>query len=262
MYYQISGQGQPLVFIHGFAGSSQWWRGQKAFFESDYQVLTVDLPGHGQSPWQRGTLAEMATDLYDILKTLDLQQINIVASSLGGLVALELYRRIPEQIHRMSFVGSIPKFARPSTSLGANSAYPAGLDIEKIRTLSEQFDGDYASILDIFFRSLFTMKERESKKFKDLKSLRQNEPVPRREALQAFLDILEKTDLRDRLLSIVCPVQFITGAEDYICPKDVMEWLKEHMLHARLDFIDGCGHLPFLTKPQQYNDLLENFLIN
>jgi hypothetical protein len=47
------------------------------------------------------------------------------------------------------------------------------LDIDKIRTLSQQFDGDYALILDIFFRSLFTMKERESERFKWVKELRQ-----------------------------------------------------------------------------------------
>lgn len=252
MHYQISGQGKPILFIHGFAGSSRWWWQQKNFFENDYQVLTVDLPGHGQSPWERGTLPDIAIDLQGILKTLGWRAINIIASSLGGLVALELYHRIPAQIHRMSLVGSLPKFAR-------SFSYPAGLDIEKIHTLSRQFSGNYVLILDIFFRSLFTLKERESKEFKAIKNLRQSDPVPSRETLKAFLDILERVDLRDRLSSITCPVQFITGTKDYICPPEVMVWVKEQVPRARLDFIDGCGHLPFLTRPQVYNKLLEDF---
>ena len=103
--------------------------------------------------------------------------------------------------------------------------YPAGLDIDKIRTLSRQFDGDYASILDIFFRSLFTMKERESDRFKWVKEIAAKRALPQREALKYFLDILEKTDLRDRMASVICPLQFITGTEDYICPRAIMDWV-------------------------------------
>ena len=255
MHYEISGQGEPLVFIHGFGGSSRWWGAQKKFFEKDYHVMTVDLPGHGQSPWGRGTLMEMAADVQEILQVFAGQKVNVIASSLGGMVAWQLYRRAPEQITRMSFVGSIPKFAR-------SPHYPAGLDIDKIRTLSGQFDGDYASILDIFFRSLFTMKERDSQRFKWIKELRAQEPLPRREALKAFLDILEKADLRDRLSAVICPVQFVTGVEDYICPRPIMDWVAEHAYNARFDFLAGCGHLPFLTEVTEYNRLLEDFLLS
>ena len=254
-HYEISGSGEAIIFIHGFVGSSQWWSAQKSFFETDYHVLSVDLPGHGQSSWGMVNLKDMATDLYQIINTLNLDRINIVASSFGGLVGLELYRLISERTSRISFVGSIPKFAK-------EPSYPAGLDIDRIRGLSQQLDGDYASIADIFFRSLFTMQEKQSAAFKKAKELRQNDVLPPREALKVFLDILEKTDLRDRLSSVICPVQFITGTDDYICPMPVMEWVAQHMPNARLDFIEGCGHLPFLTKAQQYNDLLENFLIN
>lgn len=153
----------------------------------------------------------------------------------------------------MSLVGSIPKFAREDN-------YPAGLDIDKIRTLGRQFDGDYAAILDIFFRSLFTMKERQSGRFQCVKDLRHSEPLPVREALKFFLDILEKTDLRNRMSGLSCPLQFIAGSEDYICPRSMMDWMAEHTSHARFDFIDGCGHLPFLVQAKEYNRLLEDFL--
>ena len=136
------------------------------------------------------------------------------------------------------------------------------MDIGKIHTLSHQFDGDYASVLDIFFRSLFTMKERQDDRFKWVKELRQREPLPRREALKYFLDILEKADLRDLLASVRCPLQFITGSDDYICPRAIVDWVAGHIPNARFDFIDGCGHLPFLTEVKEYNRLLEDFLLN
>ena len=161
----------------------------------------------------------------------------------------------PDDVMRISFVGAIPKFAR-----GPN--YPAGLDIERIRTLSAQFDGNYASILEIFFRSLFTTQERDSQRFQWVRRMYAQGPLPRREALKVFLDILEKADLRDRISSVTCPLQFITGSEDYICPGPIMDWAAEHAHNARFDVIDGCGHLPFLTEVKEYNRLLEDFLIH
>ena len=253
-HYEVHGTGDPIVFIHGFGGSARWWQTQTEFLGDGCETIAVDLPGHGTSGWMPVTLNDMAVDLRQIIGGLGFSQLNIVASSLGGLIALELYRIMPETIMRISFVGSIPKFSR-------GPAYPAGLDIDKIRTLSKQFDGDLASILDIFFRSLFTMQERDSQRFKWIKDLRTTEPLPQKEALKCFLDILEKADLRDRISSIVCPVQFITGSDDYICPQPIMAWVGEHFFNARFDVMDGCGHLPFLTKPDEYNDLLEDFLI-
>ena len=83
-----------------------------------------------KAAWMPLTLTEMAVDIRQILSSLGISQVIFVASSMGGLVALELYRMIPEDIMRMSLVGSIP-------NLPAGTNYPAGLDIDKIRTLSQ-----------------------------------------------------------------------------------------------------------------------------
>jgi len=254
-HYEISGTGDVIAMIHGLGGSGNYWQAQKDFLQADFQIVTIDLPGHGQSDWMPVTLIDMAIDIRQILSSIDISQFSLVASSMGGLLALELYRMIPQDIMRISLVGSIPKFAK-----GPN--YPAGLDIGKIHLLSKQFEGDYALILDIFFRSLFTRKERESERFKWVKQMRHREPLPHREALKCFLDILEKADLRDRIASIICPLQFITGTEDYICPRAIMDWVAGHTHNARFDFIDGCGHLPYLVEAKEYNRLLEDFLLN
>jgi pimeloyl-[acyl-carrier protein] methyl ester esterase len=254
-HYEASGSGETIVMIHGLGASGGIWQAQKDFLQTDFQVITVDLPGHGKSSWMPVTLLDMAGDIRQILNSLGILQFSLIASSMGGLVALELYRMVPQDIMRISLVGAIPKFAK-----GPN--YPAGLDIDKIRTLSKQFDGDYALILDIFFRSLFSRKERESSRFKWVKELRQSEALPNREALKCFLDILEKADLRDRIASMICPLQFITGTEDYICPRAIMDWVAGHTHNARFDLIEGCGHLPFLVEAVEYNRLLEDFLLN
>ncbi len=251
--YSVSGEGEAILFIHGFGVSSRLWADQVAHFKDAYKVVTVDLPGHGQSAWQSVELADMAADLNFILKEIGVEHVNIVASSFGGLVGLYFLKTDPWRVSRMSFVGALPKFAR-------TPEYPAGLDIARIREMSRQFDGDYKAILDIFFRSLFSRQDRESERFKWIKQFHKSEVVPNREALKSFLDILEREDARDIIANINCRVQFINGTEDYIVPMSVMHWMEEMLPHANFDYLNGVGHFPFLTKPKEFNELLEGFL--
>ena len=252
-YYETHGEGETLLFIHGFGTSQCLWVDQVKHFSTGFHVVTIDLPGHGQSDWQDVDLNDMAIDIKFILEQLDLHQVNVVASSFGGLVTLKLYKVCPEKLQRVSFVGALPKFARCDN-------YPAGLDIERIHTLSNQFDGDYATILDIFFRSLFSKQDRESERFQWIKQVHKNDVIPRREALKKFLDILEHEDLRNILANLQYRVQFINGTEDYICTMEIMQWLENVVVHGRFDYIQGTGHFPFLTQPQKFNELLEEFL--
>lgn len=251
--YHAEGEGEAVLFIHGFGVSSQLWAGQLERFKSLYRVITVDLPGHGGSSWQPVSLSQMASDIGLILDHLGVSQVNVVGSSFGGLAGLYLLKVDPWRVARMSFVGSLPKFARTEN-------YPAGLDIDKIRKMSQQFDGNYVSILDIFFRSLFSRRDRESERFKWIKQFHKSDAVPQREALIHFLNILENEDARDLMAHINCRVQFINGTEDYIVPVEAMQWMEEMLPHANFDYIDGAGHLPFLTRPDEFNELLEGFL--
>lgn len=252
-YYEVSGEGEDVLFIHGFGVSSRLWTAQVEHFRNFCRVITVDLPGHGQTSWRPVRLPDMARDINLILQSFGDNPVNVVGSSFGGLVGLYLLKIDPWRVARMSFAGSLFKFAKTET-------YPAGLDIERIRKMSDQFGGDYASILEIFFRSLFSRQERESERFKWIKQFHKSSAVPQRDALIHFLSILEKEDARDFIASIGCRVQFITGTEDYIVTPAAMEWMEEMMPLANYDYLDGVGHFPFLTKPKQFNDLLEGFL--
>ncbi len=252
-HYDVAGEGEALLFIHGFGVSSRLWVSQVEHFSTGFKVITVDLPGHGESAWQDVGLLKMAVDLNFILSKLEVEQVNVIASSFGGLVGLYLFKTGPERIQRMSFVGSLPKFARTAD-------YPAGLDIARIRHLSSQFDGDYQAMLEVFFRSFFSRKDRESERFRWIKQFHKSDAVPQRQALKKFLDILEQEDARDVIVNVNGRVQFINGTDDYIVPMAIMKWLEEMLPHANFDYIDGVGHFPFLTKPREFNELLEGFL--
>jgi len=252
-HYDVEGKGEHLLFLHGWGVDKRIWRQQSKFFAQYYRIMTIDLPGHGKSGWKKISLGVMVKDLKAILQTLEFDHVSIVGSSLGGLVALKLYDLYPKGIKRLVFVGSMPKFSR-------SADYPHGLDVGKMRKLGGQLDTDYPSIVNVFFRSLFTREERRSRRFKWLQKFRQSDGVPMRQALVEYLDILEQEDLREVLKKVRVPVQFINGRDDEICNKEMVAFLKKVRPESRFDFFEQCGHFPFLSKPYEFNQAVEEFL--
>lgn len=252
-HYDIDGEGEGLLFIHGWGVDKKIWRQQLKFFSQFYRVMTVDLPGHGKSSWQKIDLKEMVEDIKRLLDREGYGQVTLIGSSLGGLVALKLYERYPGLVRRIVFIGSMPKFSK-------SKDYPHGLDIERMRKLGDHLQSDYPSIVNIFFRSLFTKQERQTRRFKWIQKFRRTDQVPMKKALLEYLDIMETEDLRAVLKDIKIPVQFINGREDEICNRKTVEFLRELSPAARFDFFEQCGHFPFLSKPYEFNQVMEEFL--
>jgi len=251
--YNISGSGENLIFLHGWGVNRNIWRQQIKYFLKKYTVLSIDLPGHGESSWEKISLDQMGESLAQLVKQLNITKAITVSSSLGGLFSLKLYERMPDMFRRMIFVGSIPKFVK-------SEGYPFGLDVAEIRKLCSQLDTAYPSIVNIFFRSLFTKEERSSRRYRWLQRFRQEDSIAMKPALAEYLDILEKEDLRDLLKGIDLPLQFINGDQDTICNQEAVLYLKELCPHARFDFFKNCGHFPFLSKPHEFNEVLDYFL--
>ena len=257
-HYECKGQGEPLVFIHGWAGDGRLWFRQREHFSTEYRVVTIDLPGHGKTGWKPTNLEGLSRDIDFFLEEIDLRQINLVGSSLGGLIALKIFDLFPHRVKRLACVGTLPRFSQTEN-------YPFGLPSAWIEKLSRQLETDYPSIVNIFFRSLFTRAERESDCFRRLKEFRNDDEVPHREALHEFLKILENEDLREvfgKIKQSGLPVQILNGTHDYICSTQAVAFLKESIPAAEVKLFADCGHFPFLTVPEEFNRELERFLKN
>ena len=251
--YRLLGRGEPLVFLHGWGVDSGVWTQQTEYFSGKYQVMTMDLPGHGRTSWKNLSLEKIAQDLDAVMENLGLRGINAVGSSLGGLVALKLWELFPRRIRRMVWVGCLPKFLQ-------SPDYPFGVKKEWIKKLDGQLETDYPAVVHIFLRSLFTQAEREAPRFRWLKQFRRTEGFPLRAALRGFLNILEKEDLSASFSKLNVPFQIMNGTDDYICSAEAVNFFEKKLPQARVGFLRDCGHFPFLTKPQEFNQMLEEFL--
>jgi len=252
-HYRLDGEGDRLLFLHGWGVDRSIWQQQEKHFIRTHRVLTLDLPGHGKTSWQKISLGEMAQDILFLLAYAGFDKISVVGSSFGGLLALKMMTLDPAKFRSLIFVGSQPKFAR-------SADYPFGLESGRIRQLARQLDANYPSMVDIFFRSLFTKEERASRRFKWIQRFRRGGGYPRKDALLELLDVLRDEDLRGHLAALNVPVQFINGTQDYICPRDAFSYLKERVPQARVEWFEQCGHYPFISKPREFNRVLEDFL--
>ena len=94
--YEIIGQGPPLLFIHGLGSSGQDWEQQVAFFSKNYNVIIVDVRGHGASAKPPGpySIQLFADDISSFIRTMDISPVHVVGISMGGMIAFQLFYQI------------------------------------------------------------------------------------------------------------------------------------------------------------------------
>ncbi|HEX5776305.1 MAG TPA: alpha/beta hydrolase [Caulobacteraceae bacterium] len=107
LYYAIYGRGRPVVLLHPGLGHSDYWANQVGPLSPDYQVVVVDMRGHGRSgssdrPF---TYELLANDILAVIRKLKLKQPAIVGWGDGAVVGLELARRHPRRVGRLIAFG-------------------------------------------------------------------------------------------------------------------------------------------------------------
>lgn len=115
IYYTVQGSGSPaLVFVHCWSCDGGYWSEQLEYFAAYYEVVAVDLAGHGQSGLGREywTMPAFARDVKAVVDQLDLPQIILIGHSMGGPVAVEAARLMPERVIGLVGVDTLQDMAR------------------------------------------------------------------------------------------------------------------------------------------------------
>ncbi len=101
IHYAVQGKGEPaLVFVHCWSCDRNLWENQVPVFSKTNQVVTIDLPGHGESGQGRKawSVESFADDVNTVITKLNLKRVILVGSSMGGPISLEAARRSPERV--------------------------------------------------------------------------------------------------------------------------------------------------------------------
>lgn len=108
--FDKQGEGEPaLVFVHGWSNNRSIWDAQVSHFSKTYKVITVDLPGFGESGNNRQTwtIASFGEDVATVINKLDLDQVVLVGFSMGGPVVIETAKSVPDHVAGLVLVDEL-----------------------------------------------------------------------------------------------------------------------------------------------------------
>ena len=253
LHVESSGDGPPLVLLHGWAMHSGLWGTVPEQLATRFRVHAVDLPGHGYSaPIAAGTLDAMTAAVAAAVDTTT-APLTVVGWSLGGTVALRWARMAPARIARLVLVAATPCFV-------ARDDWPQAMAKATLAQFGDELAASYRLTLQRFL-SLQLAGSADCRAA--LVSLRRHlfargEPAP--SALAEALALLAATDLRADVPAITQPALVITGERDTLTPAAAGAWLAGALPHARLVSIAGAGHVPFLSHPAAFAGAVDGFL--
>lgn len=248
LQYQIEGQCGPLVgLLHGLGSRGADWLLQVEALRSGYRCLTVDLPGHGESPMLPGwpQVSDMAAAVAELLEPAGKDGAHLVGLSLGGGVALELALARPELVRSLTIVNS-------SGSLGGGwRRVPSSL----IR-LSLLLGGPMPWLGAWVANGLFPRAEQAELRRLTRQRIAENSRLNYLKAVAAVL----RYDLGDRVDQIRVPTLVLAGDRDRTVPLRAKRALAAAIPGAQLRLVAGSGHATPLDAPEQFNRLLLEFL--
>ncbi len=225
--YRVVGAGDPVVLVHGLAGSTRWWGGNIGALATHHRVYLVDLVGFGESRGRRGfALAEATTILDRWLDHLGRDRVALVGHSMGGLIAAELAADVPDRVSRLVLVNA--------------AALP--LDKRQIRQP---------------LNLAWTLRQTPPRYLPILvNDARRAGPWT---LWRARRDLLA-ADIRPKLGRIQAPTLVIWGANDRLVPLSLGEQLQRSIPGAALAVIPETGHIPMWERPEVFNRLVGTFL--
>jgi pimeloyl-[acyl-carrier protein] methyl ester esterase len=254
--YQISGSGKPLLFLHGWTMCSRVWKYQVEWFAGDYQVITLDLRGHGKSESPNGNYSFqiLAKDINYFMEGLQLKGTTLIGWSLAVSLVLELCDSPLPDIDSLVLVDGTPMFV-------ANETFPHGLPYPMVKRMLKLVDADFTQALVAFHDLLLTEEEAKMENRDEIWDLLTNEGyLPRQEVARALLLSLYNEDLRGNIETITVPTLLMQGGRDKICLPGAARYMKEHLKNAEIVIFPEAGHAPFLTQADTFNQKLGTFL--
>jgi pimeloyl-ACP methyl ester carboxylesterase len=256
LHYEVTGQGDPLVLVHGGWSDLHNWQPVAPGLAQSFQVVAVDRRGHGQSPRHQGTKRDQEDDLAGLIEGLGRGPAHVAGTSFGGSIAIGLAARRPE------LVRSVIAHEPPLVSLVAGDP--------DLQPLMEQVQGSVQSVLTRLARGDV---EGGARQFVEEVALGpgawEQLPEPLRETMidSAPAFVAEQQDPNwasldlAELARVDLPVLLTQGDQSPPWFPGIVAKLAELVDGATVWTYRGGGHAPHITHPDDYIAAVTEFLV-
>jgi esterase len=244
LHYQIEGEGEPIILLHGLFGSLSNLGVLTRHLHNHYQTITVDLRNHGLSPWSSEmSYSLMADDISQLIEKLKLQQVTVIGHSMGGKISMQLLANLPEAIKQVIVLDIAPV------------NYPLNLHQDVFMALDESIKSglsDSKAIIAIMQHYItLPVAQFLLKSFKHGSWLFNFKAIRNNYSYLAGWQTIE---------TCYKPIYFLKGSHsDYIKPSYHQDILEQFPL-AQIFTIDGAGHNVHAEQPQQVLNIIDSIL--
>lgn len=243
IHYSVQGSGEPaLVFVHCWSCNRRLWDDQVSAFAKNHRVVTIDLPGHGDSGQGRKawSIESYGEDVKTVVTKLNLRRVVLIGSSMGGPISLEAARRMPERV-----IGIVPV----DTLHNVEDRLPA----DQLDSVLKQLRADYKTavtgLLNQFFFAPETPVAVKNRVIAETTS-RPQEPA------LTILEAIFSYDSAPAMKEIKVPIRAINSD---LRPTS-LEVNRKYAPQFDVVVMKGVGHYPMLENPARFNELLADIL--
>jgi pimeloyl-ACP methyl ester carboxylesterase len=250
----LQGAGEPLVMIHGAQGDRSMFSGFVPAFVSQFQVLTFDQRGSGQSekPDMEYSMAMLADDTAALMEHVGFASAHIIGVSMGGMIAQEFALRHPRKV-RSLILGCTTPGGPKAVRIGGEALTKA----YSTQPLSPEERG--RALAEAAFTKGYIEKHPEV--IPAMIEARRQRPLDPT-ALAHRMKAAYAHDTYDRLPQISCPTLVITGKDDVLISWENSRILAERIPGAKLVLLEPAGHCFWMEQPGQSHEAVLKFLQN
>ncbi|MEB2361797.1 MAG: alpha/beta hydrolase [Bryobacterales bacterium] len=234
---QGSGQGRPMIFLHGYADS--WFSFSRILplLPPDLRAIALDLRGHGNSGTADGgfTLEDMVQDVLQFMKTLDLTDATVIGHSMGSFIAQRIALKATGRVACLVLIGSAARSRNDAvlSLAGVVAGLTDPVDTGFIRDF--QMSGMHSPIPEEFLE----------------RAIAESRKLPARVWQAAIAGLASDTPPLD-FTGIRCPVMVVWGNRDSMFSRADQEELAALLPHAYLNVWVDAGHTPHWEDPERF----------
>jgi pimeloyl-ACP methyl ester carboxylesterase len=253
IYYEIHGQGDPLVLIMGLRRNLEWWYRQIPSLSRHFQVIAFDNRGAGRSdkPVMDYSMRLFADDTAGLMDALGVSNAPILGVSMGGYIAQELALNHPAKVKSLVL---------GCTGCGGSRAVIMSPERLKKFTANRGLSPEQIlrKDMDIYFSDDYVLQHPEEiEEFVEI-SMRYYQPA---DAFFRQFDACQRHDTGDRLSRLAVPTLIMTGDDDPLVPPENSRILKDLIAGADLVVFPGGRHCFFIEQADQFNHQAVEFII-
>lgn len=251
LYYEITGKGQPLVLVHGWACSNKFWQRNVPALSKKFKVVTFDLRGHGQS--SKGihgiTIRRMATDVHELIEYLKLRNVILMGWSMGGPIVLSYWKMFKNNSH-LAGMGLIDMTPYPFSDGEWNTHSFKNFNTEGLNKFHQGMLGNHKAFARSFIPNMYPdRKIPAGTEWVEEEILKQPADV----GVAAYSDYCY-SDFTDVLPTVTVPTLVFSGNSGIFKDSEKQgAWEAAQMPDAEQVVFKKGGHMLFYLEAEKFN---------